>query len=152
MHTHALMHTDMGYFPHKVDNISHHSADRGCMNILNGIVCLSNNWWHHIFSDPQLSASLYHVTVFWRLSSIFSLAHWCCRVRSTRSMKAECAGLWRGRCLCNGGSTSVITLVDIQQLNFDISNTYISNTMDILMCFLSPNHLFFFFLIFTLSF
>lgn len=57
MHTHALMHTDMGYFPHKVDNISHHSADRGCMNILNGIVCLSNNWWHHIFSDPQLSAS-----------------------------------------------------------------------------------------------
>lgn len=88
---------------------------------------------------------LYHVTVFWRLSSIFSLAHWCCRVRSTRSMKAECAGLWRGRCLCNGGSTSVITLVDIQQLNFDISNTYISNTMDILMCFLSPNHFFFFF-------
>lgn len=56
-HTQALMHTDMGYFPHKVDNISHHSADRGCMNILNGIVCLSNNWWHHIFSDPQLSAS-----------------------------------------------------------------------------------------------
>lgn len=57
MHTQALMHTDMGYFPHKVDNISHHLADGGCMNILNGIVCLSNNWWHHIFSDPQLSAS-----------------------------------------------------------------------------------------------
>lgn len=44
-----------GIFPPQ--NISHHSADRGCMNILNGIVCLSNNWWHHIFSDPQLSAS-----------------------------------------------------------------------------------------------
>lgn len=27
MHTHALMHTDMGYFPHKEDNISHHSAE-----------------------------------------------------------------------------------------------------------------------------
>lgn len=38
------MYIDMGYFFYKVDNILYYLVDRGCMNILNGIVCLSNNW------------------------------------------------------------------------------------------------------------